>query len=254
MVPWNWQKKKSKSPHLQPESISFEFGWRYQWISLLGEESDGPDSAKKNTHAMEVKHGSEHFWKPCSSTSCENRKLYALWEESFLLPSKYADVVRQHSGEFGHATRAQHRRLLECRQWKTTIWILVWISKMYSSEETFTRRTVWAGARLTKVQTTSRPDDIWPEVRSNMSKQSPREAGQQWDTENPKVDAARRITGIYYGASDDQRKKKIRNACGIRHAVWNTEELPKIHRTIPREKAVRDRVQKPSWRTPCTEE
>ena len=37
-----------------------------------------------------------------------------------------------------------------------------------------------------------------------MSKSSRREARQQWDTENPKLDAARRLRGIYYIASDDQ--------------------------------------------------
>ena len=37
-----------------------------------------------------------------------------------------------------------------------------------------------------------------------MSKASRREARQQWDTENPKLDAARRLRGIYYIASDDQ--------------------------------------------------
>ena len=41
----------------------------------------------------------------------------------------------------------------------------------------------WAGERLTIFQTTSRPDHMLPDVRSEMTKHPQREARQQWNTE-----------------------------------------------------------------------
>ena len=83
---------------------------------------------------------------------------------------------------------------------------------------------IWARERFTTIQTSSRPDEIWPEVWSNVSKQSQSEEGGQWDTDKPKLDAARRLRGIYYIDSDNKefdnipqkRDKKMRNAHGER--------------------------------------
>ena len=58
--------------------------------------------------------------------------------------------------------------------------------------------------RLTHIQTTSRPDGVWPEVWSNMSRNSQREARKQRGSEKPKLDVARRLRRIYCIASDDQ--------------------------------------------------
>ena len=50
---------------------------------------------------------------------------------------------------------------------------------------------------------------FWPEVWSNVSKQSQSEEGRQWDTDKPKLDAARRLRGIYYIDSDNKEFDNI---------------------------------------------
>ena len=53
----------------------------------------------------------------------------------------------------------------------------------------------WSGVRLTKKQTTSRPDGLWPE---NMSEAAQRKEKHKWAIEKPKLDNARRLRGIYF--------------------------------------------------------
>ena len=78
---------------------------------------------------------------------------------------------------------------------------------------------IWARERFTTIQTSSRPDEIWPEVWSNVSKQSQSEEGRQWDTDKPKLDAARRLRGIYYIDSD---KRNLTTSLKNATRKWET--------------------------------
>ena len=55
----------------------------------------------------------------------------------------------------------------------------------------------WSGRRLTRKQTTSRPDNVWPDMWKQMSDASKRKEKQRWAVEKPKLDNARRLHGIY---------------------------------------------------------
>ena len=46
----------------------------------------------------------------------------------------------------------------------------------------------WSVGRLTKIQTSSRPEDIWPEIWSSMSEKDQQKEKQHWAEENPKFD------------------------------------------------------------------
>ena len=52
----------------------------------------------------------------------------------------------------------------------------------------------WSGWRLTRKQTTSRPDNVWQDMWKHVSDASKRKAKQKWIIEKPKLDNARRIT------------------------------------------------------------
>ena len=56
----------------------------------------------------------------------------------------------------------------------------------------------WSGERLTMKQTTSRPDYSWPEIWKDMSEAAQRKEKQKWAVEEPKLDNARRLRGIYF--------------------------------------------------------
>ena len=62
----------------------------------------------------------------------------------------------------------------------------------------------WSGVRLTKKLTTSRPDNVWPDMWKHMSDASKKKAKQKWSIEKPKLDDARQFRGIFYIEADDE--------------------------------------------------
>ena len=90
-----------------------------------------------------------------------------------------------------------------------------------------------SGGRLTKFQTTTRPDHVWPEEWSKIGKAAQKEK-QEWKNEKPKLDNARRLRGRYFVDPDDEEYKetllksdeKIGKSCGRDHAV---QKKKKIH-------------------------
>ena len=72
---------------------------------------------------------------------------------------------------------------------------------------------MWSGRRLTKRQVTSRPDYLWPEIWTDMSKNSKLKEKQNWAIEKPKLDNARRLRGIYFNDPEEiEFKETIKNA------------------------------------------
>ena len=67
----------------------------------------------------------------------------------------------------------------------------------------------WSGERLTRKQTTSRPDTLWPEIWKDMSDASKRKEKQKLAIEKPKLDNARNLRGIYFIYLDDEESKDI---------------------------------------------
>ena len=68
--------------------------------------------------------------------------------------------------------------------------------------------------RLTRKQTTSKPDKLWPEIWKDMSDASKRNEKQNWTIENPKLDNGRKLRGIHIIDPDDGEFKDImKNAC-----------------------------------------
>ena len=63
--------------------------------------------------------------------------------------------------------------------------------------------------RLTRKQTTSRPDTLWPEIWKDMSDASKRKEKQNWAIDKPKLDNARMLCGIYFIDPDDEEFKDI---------------------------------------------
>ena len=68
-------------------------------------------------------------------------------------------------------------------------------------------RYTWSGRRLTRKQTTCRPDTLWPEMRKHMSDASKRREKQKWAVEKPKLENARRLRGIYLIDPEDEEFK-----------------------------------------------
>ena len=77
------------------------------------------------------------------------------------------------------------------------------------------RRGTWSRRRLTRKQTTSRPDPLWPEIWKDLSEASKRKEKQKWAIERPKLDNARRLIGIHFiDPTDEEFKEIMKNARG----------------------------------------
>ena len=72
---------------------------------------------------------------------------------------------------------------------------------------------MWSGERLTKIQTTSHPDHVWPDAWTRIGEAAQRREKQEWTIEKPKLEHARKLRGIYsIGPSDEEYKDIIKNA------------------------------------------
>ena len=69
-----------------------------------------------------------------------------------------------------------------------------------------------SGERLTRKQTTSRPDNVWPGMWKHVSHAAKSKAKQKLAFEKPKIDNARQIRGIFFIESDEEFKHTIKNA------------------------------------------
>ena len=67
----------------------------------------------------------------------------------------------------------------------------------------------WSWERLTRKQTTSRPDTLRPEIWNDMSDASKPKEKQKWAIEKPNLDNARRLRGVYFIDLDDEEFKDI---------------------------------------------
>ena len=73
----------------------------------------------------------------------------------------------------------------------------------------------WSRWRLTRKQTTSRPDKLWPKIWKHTSDASKRKEKPKWTIEKRKLDNARKARGIYFIDPEDEEFKEImKNARG----------------------------------------
>ena len=67
--------------------------------------------------------------------------------------------------------------------------------------------------RLTKIQTISRPDHIWPDAWTRIGKAVQRKEKREWAIEKPKLEHARELRGVYsIDPSDEEYKDILENA------------------------------------------
>ena len=69
--------------------------------------------------------------------------------------------------------------------------------------------------RLTRKQTTSRPDTVWPDIWKHMSDAAKRKEKQKWAIEKPKLENARKLHVIFFMEPEDEKVERImKNARG----------------------------------------
>ena len=81
------------------------------------------------------------------------------------------------------------------------------IHKIRYTKGKATRRIHGPGERLTKKQTTSLPGDVWPAMWKYMSNAVKKKAKQKWSIEEPKLENARQLRGIFFTEPNDEEFK-----------------------------------------------
>ena len=75
---------------------------------------------------------------------------------------------------------------------------------MYLLNERPPEGYTWSGGRLTRKQTTSKPDNVWPDMWKQMSNTVKNKEKQKWAIEKPKLENARGLRGIFFIEPDDE--------------------------------------------------
>ena len=178
------------------------------------------------------------FWSMSGNFICRHHveprvQLYSPREESFPIPLKYIDVSRTARTNL---EVMQERRIDDC-------WNIDGSGDLSDSWIGFTQFTlleekppdgyIWSGERLTKQQTTSRPDHLWPELWTIYGRNAKLKEKQKWSNEEPNLDNARRLRGIYiidpeykeFKETVEKCSKDIGNTDGPRCALQDKQAM-----------------------------
>ena len=125
-------------------------------------------------------------------------------EETFPIPLKYIDVPRSTHADLDvmQVKRVDDYWNVDANKHLSDSW--KGFTKFTLLKENPPKGYMWSGRRLTKIQSTTRPDHVWPEVWTKISNAAQNREKQEWAKEKPKLDNARRVRGIYFLDPDDR--------------------------------------------------
>ena len=143
-------------------------------------------------------------------------KLYVPQQESFPTALRSSDVVRRTNTTLDVL---QESRIDDC--WNIDAnrnlsepW--TGVTQFTISNEKPPDGYMWSGARPTKFQATTRPDHLWPDIWSGMSKAAQRKEMQQRAIEKPKLDNDSLLRSIYsIDPEDIEFKETKRRRCDL---------------------------------------
>ena len=173
-------------------------------------ESDGSSSTQLQDLSLCEGEAGKDFWSSSGNYIYRHHveprvQLYVPREASFPIPLKCIDVTR--------ATSASLHVMLEKNI--EDYWNVNGDRELSDTWTSFTRFTFfdgysWSGGRLTRKQTTSTPDTLWPKIWKDFSEASKRKEKQKWAIEKPRLHNARKLRGIYLIDPAGEELKDIR--------------------------------------------
>ena len=148
-------------------------------------------------------------------------------EGTFTVPLKYIDITRSTHTDLDVM---QDKRIAD-------YWSVDTKRHVSDSWKGFTKSTrwrekphkgkMWSGRRLTKDQTNTRPDHVWPEVWTQIGQAAQNRTKHECKNDKPKLDNARRLRGIYIGLVDEERGENWKSLwtrpCRAKRRFWLQE-------------------------------
>ena len=126
-------------------------------------------------------------------------QLYMPKEETFPIPLKYIDVTRS---TYTDLDIAQEKRIddywnADGNKKLSDSWTV--FTKFTRVKETPPKGYMWSGGGLTKIQTTTRPDHIWPEVWTRIGQTAQRKIKSRGSTRKAKTRECQKFEGnLFY--------------------------------------------------------
>ena len=145
-------------------------------------------------------------------------KLYMPREESFPIPLKYIDVTRTTHTSLDVVLEKHIEDYWNVDEEKELSDLWTGFTRFTTLSEKPPDGYTWSGRRLARKQTTTRTDNVWPDMWKHMSDASKRKANQKWPIEKPKLDNARKLRGIFFMEPEDEDFKNI-----MKNARWKFE-------------------------------
>ena len=112
--------------------------------------------------------------------------LYVPRQVSFLILLKYIDVTRATSTSLDVMLEENIDDYWKVDKGRKLSDTLAGFTRFTISSEKPPDGCTWSGRRLTRIQTTSRPDTLWPEILKDVSDASKRKEKRTWTIEKPK--------------------------------------------------------------------
>ena len=177
-------------------------------------ESDGSSSTPLRDSSWYDGEAGNDFWSMSGNSiyrhHVETRvKLYVPREESFPIQLKHIDVTRT-TDTFWDVMAEKHFEdywnVEEDRELSDT-W--TGFTSFILLNERPPDGYTWFWGRLTRKQTTSRPDNEWQDMWKHMSDAAKKKAKKRRPIEKPKLDNARQLRGIFFIEPNDEEFKDI---------------------------------------------
>ena len=176
-----------------------------------------------------------------SSSRCTPSQTVNAERRNISIPTKYIDVTRttHTSLDVMMEKHIEDYRNVDGEKELTDAW--TGFTRFILLNEKPSDWYTWSGWRLSRKQTTSRPEDVWPDLRKHMSDTSKKRAKQRWTIEKPNLDNARQLRGIYFIEPDDEEFKLTMKAARRKLEVLMPAAMPckipiknsgKTHRNI----------------------
>ena len=140
-------------------------------------------------------------------------QLYVPKEETFPIPLKYIDVTRSTHTQLDVMQEKRIDDFWNVDDNKSLSDFWTGFTKLTLLKEELPQGYMWSAGRLTKVQTTTRPDHMWREVWTNISKASQKRERQEWVNDQAKLENARRMREIYFIDPEDEEHQETIKTC-----------------------------------------
>ena len=187
-------------------------------MKITVEKFQGESEESRLAERIDDAEARADFWSGQGDFVCHHHnetrvQLYMTKEETFPIPLKYIDVTGSTHTDLD-VMQAKHINddwNVDSNKHSSDSWR--GFTKPNSIEGKNAKGFKWSGARLTKIQTTTGPDHVWPEVWTRIGKAPQNREKQAWAREKPKLDKARRLRGIYCVDPDDKEySETLKNA------------------------------------------